>query len=75
VIHARITKITQQHVQWYLIGVADAPEGAADFIAKVQKMETDSSLMEWMMILVRNSSGSSSIKHNTAGIIKEKGRK
>jgi hypothetical protein len=29
--------------------------------------------MEWMMILVRSSSGSSSIKH-TAGI-KEKGRK
>jgi hypothetical protein len=31
--------------------------------------------MEWMMILVRSSSGSSSIKHNTTGIIKEKGRK
>jgi hypothetical protein len=31
--------------------------------------------MEWMMILVRSSSGSSSIKHNAAGIIKEKGRK
>jgi hypothetical protein len=31
--------------------------------------------MEWMMILVRSSSGSSNIKHNTAGIIKEKGRK
>jgi hypothetical protein len=30
--------------------------------------------MEWMMILVRSSSGSSNIKH-TAGIIKEKGRK
>jgi hypothetical protein len=31
---ARRTKITQRHVQWYLIGVADAPEGAADFISK-----------------------------------------
>jgi hypothetical protein len=30
--------------------------------------------MEWMMILERSSSGSSSIKH-TAGIIKEKRRK
>jgi hypothetical protein len=30
------------------------------------------SLMEWMMILVRNSSGSSSIKH-TAAAIKENG--
>jgi hypothetical protein len=30
--------------------------------------------MEWMMIFVRSSSSSSSIKH-TAGIIKEKGRK
>jgi hypothetical protein len=39
---------------------------------KVQKMETDTSLMEWMMILVRSSSGSSSIKH-TAAVIKEKG--
>jgi hypothetical protein len=38
-IHARITKITQRHMQYYLIGVADASEGAADFIAKVQKME------------------------------------
>jgi hypothetical protein len=28
-------------VQQYLIEVADAPEGAADFIAKVQKMEND----------------------------------
>jgi hypothetical protein len=28
-------KITQRHVQYYLIGVADAPEGAEDFIAKV----------------------------------------
>jgi hypothetical protein len=36
--------------------------------------KVDSSLMEWMMILVRSSSGSNSIKH-TAGIIKEKGRK
>jgi hypothetical protein len=35
---AHLTKITQRHVQWYLIRVADAPEGAADFIAKVQKM-------------------------------------
>jgi hypothetical protein len=31
--------------------------------------------MEWMMISVRSSSSSSSIKHNTAGINKEKGRK
>jgi hypothetical protein len=30
--------------------------------------------MEWMVILVRSSSGSSNIKQ-TAGIIKEKGRK
>jgi hypothetical protein len=37
------------------------------------KWKMGSSLMEWMMILVRSSSGSSSIKH-TAGI-KEKGRK
>jgi hypothetical protein len=29
--------------------------------------------MEWMMILVRSSSGSSSIKHTVA--VKEKGRK
>jgi hypothetical protein len=36
---ARLTKITQRHVQYYLVGVAGAPEGAADFIAKVQKME------------------------------------
>jgi hypothetical protein len=33
------TKITQRHVEWYLIGVADAQVGAADFIVKVQKME------------------------------------
>jgi hypothetical protein len=26
-------------MQWYLIGVADAPEGTEDFIAKVQKIE------------------------------------
>jgi hypothetical protein len=39
VILAHLTKITQRHVQYYLIGVADAPKGAADFIAKVQKME------------------------------------
>jgi hypothetical protein len=31
--------------------------------------------MEWMMILERCSPGRSSIKHNAAGIIKEKGRK
>jgi hypothetical protein len=30
--------IMQQHVQYYLIGVADASEVAADFIPKVQKM-------------------------------------
>jgi hypothetical protein len=36
---AHLTKITQRHVQYYLIGVADVPEGAADFISKVQKME------------------------------------
>jgi hypothetical protein len=35
-------------------------------------METVTSLIEWMMILVRRSSGSSSIKHTAA--IKEKGR-
>jgi hypothetical protein len=39
-----------------------------------KKWKTGSSLIEWMMILVRSSSGNSSIKH-TAGIIKEKGRK
>jgi hypothetical protein len=59
----------------YLIGVADASEGAAGFIAKAQKWKTGSSLMECMMILVRSSSSSSSIKHNTSGVIKEKGRK
>jgi hypothetical protein len=32
---ACLTKITQRHVQYYLIGVADALEGAAEFIAKV----------------------------------------
>jgi hypothetical protein len=32
-------------------------------------------LMEWMMILVTSSSGSSSSIMHTAGIIKEKGRK
>jgi hypothetical protein len=36
---AHLTKITQQHIQQYLIGVADALEGAAAFIVKVQKME------------------------------------
>jgi hypothetical protein len=30
--------------------------------------------MEWIMMLVRSSYGGSSIKHNAAGIIKEKGR-
>jgi hypothetical protein len=35
-------------------------------------MENDTSLMELMMILVRSSSGSSSIKH-TVATIKEKG--
>jgi hypothetical protein len=38
-IFAHPTKITQRHVQLYLIGVADAPKGAIDFIAKVQKLE------------------------------------
>jgi hypothetical protein len=28
-------KIMQRHVQYYLIGVADTLEGAADFTAKV----------------------------------------
>jgi hypothetical protein len=39
VILARLMKITQRHMQYYLIGAADAPEGATDFIAKVQKIE------------------------------------
>jgi hypothetical protein len=56
-----------------LIGVADAPEGAADFIAKVQKMKMTTSLMEWIMILARSSSGSRSIKDTAT--IKENGRK
>jgi hypothetical protein len=37
-----------------------------------RKWKTDTSLMEWMMILVRSSSGSSSIK-DTAAAIKEMG--
>jgi hypothetical protein len=43
-------------------------------VRRFRKWKTGSSLMEWMMILVRSSSGSSSIKHTT-GIIKENGRK
>jgi hypothetical protein len=43
-------------------------------LRRFRKMENGSSLMEWMMILVKSSSGSSSNKH-TADIIKEKGRK
>jgi hypothetical protein len=39
VILAHLTKITQRHVLYYLIGVADAPEGAADFIVKFRKMD------------------------------------
>jgi hypothetical protein len=39
VILAHLTNTTQRHVQWYLIGVANAPEGVTDFIANVQKME------------------------------------
>jgi hypothetical protein len=35
VILARLTKLTQRHMQQYLIEVADAPEDAAYFIAKV----------------------------------------
>jgi hypothetical protein len=34
---AHLTKIKKWHVQKYLIGVADVPKGAPDFIAKVQK--------------------------------------
>jgi hypothetical protein len=74
-IPARITKITQRHVsstsselqmRWKVLQI---------LLRRFIKWKTGSSLMEWMMILVRSSSGSSSIKHNTAGIIKEKGRK
>jgi hypothetical protein len=43
-------------------------------VRRFRKWKTGSSLMEWMMILVRISSGSNNIKH-TVGIIKEKGRK
>jgi hypothetical protein len=42
-------------------------------VSMFRKWKMGTSLMEWMMILVRSSSGSS-IKH-TAGIIKEKGSK
>jgi hypothetical protein len=41
-------------------------------LRRFKKWKTVKSLMEWMMILVRSSSGSSSIKH-TAAAIKEKG--
>jgi hypothetical protein len=40
---------------------------------RFRKWKTATSLMEWMMILVRSSSGNSSIKH-TAMAIKENGR-
>lgn len=59
-IPAQLTKLTQGHVQEYLIGVADAPESAADLITK------------WRMILVIRSSGSTFVKHSAA--IKEKGK-
>jgi hypothetical protein len=41
-------------------------------LQRFKKWKTTISLMEWMMILVRSSSGSSSMKH-TAVAIKEKG--
>jgi hypothetical protein len=41
-------------------------------LRRFRKWKTATSLMEWMMILVRSSSGSSSIKHNVAAI-KENG--
>jgi hypothetical protein len=41
-------------------------------LRRFRKWKTATSLMEWMMILVRSSSGSSSIKH-TAAAIKENG--
>jgi hypothetical protein len=49
------------------------PEGAAYFIAKVQKMENGSSLMEWIRIMVRSSSGSSSTKHKATGSPRRRG--
>jgi hypothetical protein len=41
-------------------------------LRRFRKWKTATSLMEWMMILVRSSSGSSSIKHTMAAI-KENG--
>jgi hypothetical protein len=41
-------------------------------LQRFRKWKMRSSLMEWMMILVRSSSSSSSIKHTT-GISKERG--
>jgi hypothetical protein len=43
-------------------------------LRRFRKWKMATSLMEWMMILVRSYSGSSSIKH-TAAAIKENGRK
>jgi hypothetical protein len=37
-------------------------------LQRFRKWKTATSLMEWMMILVRSSSGSSSIKHTAAAI-------
>jgi hypothetical protein len=42
-------------------------------LRRFRKWKMTTSLMEWMMILVRSSFGSSSIKH-TAAAIKENGR-
>jgi hypothetical protein len=42
-------------------------------LRRFRKWKTATSLMEWMMILVRSSSGGSSIKHTVAAI-KENGR-
>jgi hypothetical protein len=42
-------------------------------LQRFRKWKTATSLMDWMMILVRSSSGSSSIKHTVAAI-KENGR-
>jgi hypothetical protein len=41
-------------------------------LRRFRKWKTATSLMEWMMILVRSSSGSSNIKHTTTAI-KENG--
>jgi hypothetical protein len=41
-------------------------------LRRIRKWKTATSLMEWKMILVRSSSGSSSIKH-IAAAIKENG--